>query len=83
MVDMTPIEIFEYKRAWLSAGAFPVRLHSDLDCQGKDWCRKNCQRHQWSFDSYTNAYEHTFWFEHKEHADEFSQQWPEFTNQNG
>jgi hypothetical protein len=31
--------------------------------------------------SWTNVYEHTFLFEKEEHAVEFSQQWPEFTNQ--
>ena len=76
----TPIEIFEYKRAWRS-NACSVRLHSDLDWQGKDWCRKNLERWQWSFDTYTDVYEHTFWFESKEHAEQFEKLWPKFTNQ--
>jgi len=77
---MTPQETFEYKLNW-KPNAYCVRLHSDLDWQGKDWCRKNLQRHQWSMDTYTNVYEHTFFFENEIHGKEFETLWPKFTNQ--
>jgi hypothetical protein len=82
MDNMAPIDIFEYKNRWKPNG-YSVRLHSDLDWQGKDWCRKNLQRWQWSMTSWTNSYEHTFLFEDEQHAIEFAKQWPQFVNQNG
>jgi len=64
MNSMTPQEIFEYKQQWMSTGNNnPVQLHSDLVDQGKSWCRKNLQRHQWSMHTWTDVYEHTFYFE--------------------
>ena len=78
---MTPQEINEYKLCWMSEEPYPVRLHSDLDTQGKTWCRRNLQRHQWKMNTWTNVYEHTFYFELKEHALEFEKQFPKFTNQ--
>ncbi len=69
---MTPQEVFDYKTTWLSNGGNPVKVHSDLDIEGKYWCRQNIERHQWSFTSYTGVYEHTFHFESKDHADKFS-----------
>jgi hypothetical protein len=76
---MTPIEIHEYKLRWKPG--YTVRLHSDLDWRGKDWCRKHLERHQWSFEKWTNVYEHTFCFENEEHGKQFEKLWPEFTNQ--
>ena len=32
-------------------------------------------------DTWTHVYEHTFIFEYKHDADEFSKQWPKFINQ--
>ena len=76
---MTPIEIFEYKNRWKPG--YTVRLHSDLVNEGKTWCRRNCERHQWSMSDYTNVYEHTFHFEIAEKGKEFEKQWPKFINQ--
>jgi len=78
---MTPLEIAEYKQQWMSNGACAVRLHSDLDSQGKTWCRRNLGRHQWKMNTWTDVYEHTFYFELQEHAAIFAQQWPEYVNQ--
>jgi len=75
---MTPQETFEYKQRWLPG--YAVRLHSDLDWKGKDWCRKRISRESWSMTTWTNVYEHTFHFESEIHANEFAKQWPEFTN---
>lgn len=60
---MTPQETSDYKLRWMRDSKHNVRLHSDLAVEGKDWCRKNLQRHQWSFTSWTRVYEHTFHFE--------------------
>jgi hypothetical protein len=76
---MTPIEIFEYKNRWKPG--YSVRLHSDLVIEGKNWCRRNCERHQWSMTDYTNVYEHTFHFELEDQGKEFETQWPKFINQ--
>ena len=36
---MTPIEIFEYKKRWQRNHHYSVRLHSDLQSKGKEWCK--------------------------------------------
>jgi hypothetical protein len=76
---MTPIEIFEYKLRWKPG--FSVRLHSDLVNEGKTWCRRNCERHQWSMTDWTDNYEHTFHFEHQDDSLIFETLWPKFINQ--
>ena len=68
---MTPLEISEYKRSWMSQSNNAVPVHSDLDVQCKAWCRKNLQRHEWSMTQYTNVYEHTFYFEDPANSQEF------------
>ena len=79
---MTPQEIADYKQQWMSTGDNnPVRLHSDLDTQGKTWCRRNLERHQWKMNTWTDVYEHTFFFELEEHALVFAKEWPEYANQ--
>lgn len=69
---MTPLEISEYKRKWIAQGGNPIRIHSDLDVKCKAWCRKNLERHQWSMTSYTNVYEHTFYFEDTNTSQQFA-----------
>lgn len=64
-----PLDVHDYKRKWLPGHT--VRLHSDLDVRGKDWCRKNMKRHEWSFTAYTDVYEHTFHFETLENSVKF------------
>ena len=75
---MTPQEIAEYKQRWMSTGnTNPVRLHSDLADQGKTWCRRQLERHQWSMTTWTAVYEHTFFFESQHVSQQFEQ---EFNN---
>lgn len=69
---MTPQEIADYKQQWMSKGGTAVDIHSDLDIAGKDWCRRNLERHQWTFKPHTAVYQHTFWFESDTHAKQFS-----------
>jgi len=69
---MTPQEIADYKQQWLSKGGYVVDTHSDLDVAGKDWCRRNIGRHEWTFKPHTAVYQHTFCFESKTHAEQFA-----------
>lgn len=78
-MEMTPQAIDDYKRSWKPG--HPVRLHSDLDTQGKAWCRRNLERWQWSFSSFTDVYEHTFHFELEEHAAQFKEEFGRFADQ--
>jgi hypothetical protein len=78
---MTPQEINEYKLRWMRGTPYSVRLHSDLDTQGKTWCRRNLERHQWKMNTWTDNYEHTFYFEHQDDSLIFETLWPEYTNQ--
>ena len=68
----TPQQISDYKRQWKPNG-HPVELHSDLHIDGKDWCRHNLERWRWSMDTFTDVYEHTFWFQLKNDADKFKE----------
>lgn len=78
---MTPQEISDYKVRWMSTGNNnPVRLHSDLDVQGKDWCRRTLERHEWSFTKYTDVYEHTFFFEDVRAAQNFAMEFKNWVN---
>ena len=76
---MTPQEIFEYKNKW-KPNAFVVDVHSDLDVQCKDWCRKNLNRWDWSMDTYTYVYSHTFYFEEEQAAEEFKEKFKQWIN---
>lgn len=78
---MTPQEIFEYKNRW-KPHAYQVDIHSDLDIQCKDWCRKHCERWQWSMESYTDVYQHTFYFEHDLHGKEFCVEFKDWIKSN-
>lgn len=77
---MTPQEISEYKQRWISNGGYAVRLHSDLDVAGKDWCRKQLERHQWSFRPHTDVYEHTFFFEDNYIGQQFEHEFNRWVN---
>jgi len=78
-MTMTPQEIFEYKNRW-KPNAYQVDVHSDLDVQCKDWCRKNLERWQWSMDTYTDVYSHSFFFEHDLHGKQFAQQFVDWVD---
>mgnify|MGYP007055468858 FL=1 len=78
-IKMTPQKIFEYKNKW-KPNAFVVDVHSDLDVQCKDWCRKNLNRWDWSMDTYTYVYSHTFYFEEEQAAEEFKEKFKQWIN---
>lgn len=73
----TPQEQFEYKQKWKPTG-HTVIVHSDLIVKCKEWCRRNCQRWEWSMDLYTDVYAHTFFFEHENAAEEFKEHFKEW-----
>lgn len=78
---MTPQEIADYKLQWLSSGNnHPVRLHSDLADVGKTWCRRNLERQEWSMTTWTNVYEHTFFFENIKAAQNFEMEFANWIN---
>ena len=82
---MTPQEISEYKMRW-KPNSFQVDVHSDLDVQCKDWCRKNLNRWEWSMDTYTDVYSHSFYFEEEQAAEEFKrkfERWVDVGKRNG
>ena len=64
---MTPSELFDYKRNWMSSGSgYAVTVNEDLDISGKSWCRSNLKARQWHLSRYTDVWEHTFYFETEE-----------------
>jgi hypothetical protein len=79
MITMTPQQQFEYKQSWLPG--YTVRLHSDVVDKGKTWCKRQCQRHEWSCTIWTAAYEHTFHFENIYAAQNFEMEMGRFANQ--
>lgn len=79
---MTPQEIHDYKLGWkIAQNFYRVRIHSDLHRTATEWCKENLSKERWDINVWTDVYEHTFLFEYKHNADEFKQQWPEFTDQ--
>ena len=78
---MTPQEIADYKQQWMSTGDNnPVRHHSDHDTQGKTWCRRQLERQQWSMTTWTDVYEHTFFFEDIRAAQNFEMEFVNWVN---
>jgi hypothetical protein len=71
VLPVTPLEIFEYKRKWMSGSSNYVLVHSDLEFEAKQWCKANLKQHQWHIVKYTDHYEDTFLFQTKEFKDAF------------
>ena len=78
-MKMTPLEISEYKMRWKPEG-FQVDVHSDLDVQCKHWCRGNLNRWEWSMDTYTDVYSHSFYFEEEQAAAEFTRKFQDWVD---
>lgn len=68
---MTPLEIFDHKRKWMMKSHYEYETHTDLRSEGLDWCKKNCEKHQWSMKSFTDIYGDTFNFEREEDYNNF------------
>jgi len=69
---MTPIEIAEYKQKWMRSKFYPVTLHSDLRTEAKEWCKNQLHKCQWNYTQFTDVYEDTVYFEHKQDQENFS-----------
>ena len=68
-IEMTPQEMNDYKRKWMMETAYEVQVDMDSDVWGKDWCRKNMERIDWSFDKHTRPDDsHTFYFKNENDA---------------
>ena len=68
--QMTPQERYAYKSAWLPH-AHTVRIHSDLLTSASGYCKQQLAQHEWKMYKWTNNYEHTYKFEHAQHAQGF------------
>jgi hypothetical protein len=69
----TPQEISDYKMAWRE-NSYDVQVDIDSDVWGKDWCRKNIERWEWSFDKFSRPDDsHTFKFQHEDIAKDFEE----------
>lgn len=77
---MTPLEIFDYKNMWMHNGGYRVRIHSDLDLDAKIWCRRNLEQYEWLMRTYSDIYEHTFWFEDQKVSQLFEQEFIDWVN---
>ena len=75
---MTPQEIAEYKMRWRPG--YQVDVHSDLDVQCKRWCRGNLNRWEWSMDTYTDVYSHSFYFENMNDAYAFTNKFKDWVD---
>ena len=71
LLHATPEQIDEYKNSWIPNG-YSVNVKHTHDVKGKDWCRHNLERWMWRMQAFTDENHHTFLFEHKKDADEFS-----------
>lgn len=71
----TPQQIDDYKRAWMPG--YGVKLHSDLEHQGKLWCKK-LPKEEWHFVKWTGVYEHTFRFENVMASQNFEMEFGEY-----
>ena len=77
---MTPQQIDDYKRQWMPG--YIVRLHSDLEKEGKLWCKRVLPPESWHFRKHTNVYEHSFQFETVIAAQNFEMEFGGFANAN-
>jgi hypothetical protein len=73
---LTPQEIFEYKLRWRPGTA--CHLHSDLFFEGREWCKEHLPKKAWHFETWTDNYQHTFFFEYAVHAEELAAEYPEY-----
>ena len=69
---MTPQERMSHKRRWRMASHFVYHTHTDLRSESKEWCKRNCEQHEWDIKQFTDIYGDTIRFEFEEHFNEFS-----------
>ena len=67
---MTPQEISDYKREWMPG--YTAQVDMDSHEIAKTWCRRNLERHQWSFKKHTMPDDsHTVFFENEDDKKSF------------
>ena len=70
---LTPQEIASYKQRWMSEGKnYICPVHESWADEGKRWCKTNLAPQSWKLKTYTDIYEHTFYFESMFMCIEFS-----------
>lgn len=74
---MKPFEQFWYKQSWKPG--YVVKLHTDLQLEGKTWCKENIQAHRWYIEKHTESYYHSYHFELEKSALDFYNKWPEYS----
>jgi hypothetical protein len=77
--QLTPLEVFEYKRRW-RPDAFQVDVHSDLEDKCRVWCKQNLKRWEWECSTFTDMYSHSYLFETESHAREFAMEFEEWVD---
>lgn len=78
MLEMTPQEIFDYKRRWMPG--YEVVVHSDLRDHAKDWCKTHLEKHQYAIKSWTHIYAWTYCFEKIKVAQQFEEEFIDWVN---
>ena len=77
--DLTPQEVFDYKRKWKLTCCHSVQVDMDSHIWGKEWCRKHLDRIDWSFDKYTRPDDsHTFMFKEEIAANTFLEEYRKY-----
>ena len=69
---MTPLEIMDYKKAWITKGFFQFNIHTDVRSLAKEWCKKRSFQWRYDYTEFTDNYQDTVRFELKEDSDAFN-----------
>lgn len=69
---LTPQQITDYKKKWMSNCPFIVELHSDYRSLANDWCKGSLLKQQYVVKKYTDVYEDTWFFENEQDAKNFT-----------
>jgi hypothetical protein len=77
---MFPQDVFEYRQRWMRLAPHPVRIHSDLRNQAREYCKVQMHTSQWGHKQYTAVYEDTFYFQHPQDATAFRNYFKDWIN---
>ena len=64
---MTPQEIVDYKRRWMSKHPHETKIHSDYTSGSRAWLKDHVPKQQYHVQEHTNVYETTLIFEDSAH----------------
>lgn len=68
--NATSEEVSAYKEQW--EPGYVVKLASNMDVKGKDWCRRHLTRWSWGMIAFVDNTHHEFMFEHESAANKFA-----------